>query len=340
MATTLQTMQPIQSGQPMESARVNINNAIANISTLNEDKLDNVANSITTNNITNASVTKAKFENVTAKRVLGNMGASASAPAEVAVLDEDNMVSDNNVSLATQQSIKAYADSDKVMANTLVIFVATETATEIQAKIDAVPKNLNGKTVTFQFADGTYSLDAQLTITNFFGGRLIFQGNSAENFLSRHTNQAAILVMTDESTSSLKRIFHIINGSAEIFIRNLRFNHPNSGVPAITVYNASSRIQGCFFASNSPGTSRGVSSEHHASVQMNYCVIGAHLYGAYSIVSGVLIVENSSSETDAWPQYALAALRCGTTFNATTNTLNGVIDETLVEADGLLIPIA
>jgi hypothetical protein len=65
---------------------------------------------VTTAKIADSNVTKAKIENLADYRVLGNVSGGAAAPAEVAILDEDDMVSDSDTSLATQQSIKAYVD--------------------------------------------------------------------------------------------------------------------------------------------------------------------------------------------------------------------------------------
>ena len=60
-----------------------------------------------------SSVTKAKIEDVADMKVLGNTSGSAAAPQEVSVLDEDDMSSDSDTALATQQSIKAYVDAPK-----------------------------------------------------------------------------------------------------------------------------------------------------------------------------------------------------------------------------------
>ena len=68
-------------------------------------------NAVTTTRILNANVTKAKIENVADYKVLGNVSGAAAAPAEVAILDEDDMVSDSATALATQQSIKTYVDA-------------------------------------------------------------------------------------------------------------------------------------------------------------------------------------------------------------------------------------
>ena len=69
------------------------------------------ANAVTTAKIADSNVTKAKIENLANYKVLGNVSGGAAAPAEVALLDEDNMSSNSATSLATQQSIKAYVDT-------------------------------------------------------------------------------------------------------------------------------------------------------------------------------------------------------------------------------------
>jgi len=66
---------------------------------------------VETAKIKDANVTKAKIENLADYKVLGNVSGGAAAPAEVALLDEDDLTSDSDTSLATQQSIKAYADA-------------------------------------------------------------------------------------------------------------------------------------------------------------------------------------------------------------------------------------
>ena len=66
---------------------------------------------VTTAKIADANVTKAKIENLSDYTVLGNVSGGAAAPAEVSILDEDDMASDSDTAIATQQSIKAYVDA-------------------------------------------------------------------------------------------------------------------------------------------------------------------------------------------------------------------------------------
>ena len=92
------------------STIVNANGAIAvRDSGVTAAKL--ATGAVTTNKILDANVTKAKIENVADYKVLGNVSGAAAAPQEVAILDEDDMVSDSDTALATQQSIKAYVDA-------------------------------------------------------------------------------------------------------------------------------------------------------------------------------------------------------------------------------------
>ena len=65
---------------------------------------------VETAKIKDANVTKAKIEDVADYKVLGNVSGATAAPAEVSILDEDDMTSDSATALATQQSIKAYVD--------------------------------------------------------------------------------------------------------------------------------------------------------------------------------------------------------------------------------------
>jgi len=92
------------------STIVNANGAIAvRDSGVTAAKL--ATGAVTTAKILDANVTKAKIENVADYKVLGNVSGAAAAPAEVSILDEDDMTSDSATALATQQSIKAYVDS-------------------------------------------------------------------------------------------------------------------------------------------------------------------------------------------------------------------------------------
>jgi hypothetical protein len=67
--------------------------------------------SIGTNELINDAVTFAKMQNINTAKVIGRTTAGNGDPEEVSILDEDTMTSNSATALATQQSIKAYVDS-------------------------------------------------------------------------------------------------------------------------------------------------------------------------------------------------------------------------------------
>jgi hypothetical protein len=66
---------------------------------------------VSTAKILDGNVTKAKIENVADMKVLGNTSGSATAPQEVDIIDDDTMATASATTLATSESIKAYADT-------------------------------------------------------------------------------------------------------------------------------------------------------------------------------------------------------------------------------------
>ena len=69
--------------------------------------------------IKDAGVTKAKIENISAPlRVLGRTTAGAGVPEEVTINDEDDMANASAITLATDESIKAYVDGGSITQTT------------------------------------------------------------------------------------------------------------------------------------------------------------------------------------------------------------------------------
>ena len=74
------------------------------------------ASAVTTAKLANSTattdgVTFAKIQYLSDMTVIGNVSGGATVPAEVSILDEDDMASNSATSLASQQSIKAYVDN-------------------------------------------------------------------------------------------------------------------------------------------------------------------------------------------------------------------------------------
>ncbi len=68
----------------------------------------NVKTYVDAHELTDNEVTFAKMQDIGAMKVIGNATGSSGNPAELQLLDEDDMVSNSATSLATQQSIKEY----------------------------------------------------------------------------------------------------------------------------------------------------------------------------------------------------------------------------------------
>ena len=71
----------------------------------------------------------------------------------------------------------------------------TMSAAEINAKIDMLPKYISaGKTITIQFADGTYTLGGSLVIASFWGpGTLRVFGNTSEALALHSTDRKSVV---------------------------------------------------------------------------------------------------------------------------------------------------
>lgn len=70
---------------------------------------------------------------LSAKTVIGNMGATSANAGEISVLDEDNMASNSDTALATQQSIKSYVDAQVLSGGgawTLIASVQVDTSVD------------------------------------------------------------------------------------------------------------------------------------------------------------------------------------------------------------------
>ena len=61
--------------------------------------------------VKDSGITLTKMANLADMKVIGNISGGSTTPSAVSILDEDNMSSNSNTSIATQQSIKSYIDS-------------------------------------------------------------------------------------------------------------------------------------------------------------------------------------------------------------------------------------
>ena len=149
---------------------------------------------VTTNKIVDANVTKAKIENVSDYRVLGNVSGAAAAPQEVSILDEDDMVSDSDTALATQQSIKSYVDA------TAGGFTPSTYAGEESVTLP------NGLIMKFGLFSGVTTTGTTLSFSSAFPTAVISAtatGNTT-NTITISSNYAGKCAVSNVTTSGMK----------------------------------------------------------------------------------------------------------------------------------------
>ena len=149
---------------------------------------------VTTAKILDANVTKAKIENVSDYKVLGNVSGAAAAPQEVAILDEDDMVSDSDTALATQQSIKAYVDA------TTGGFTPSTYAGEESVTLP------NGLIMKFGLFSGVTTTGTTLSFSSAFPTAVISAtatGNTT-NTITISSNYAGKCAVSNVTTSGMK----------------------------------------------------------------------------------------------------------------------------------------
>jgi hypothetical protein len=151
------------------------------------------------------------------------------------------------------QQIDSTQNSAMLQANTTVNLTSSMSAATIQTYINAQPKNLNGYTLTFQFADGTYTLSSALLFSNFCAGTLNIQGDTGESGAGTlHTTQSVILNFA--SSNGL----YVFNNT-QVTITNLKINFYNTPTYSYALNltgNNYTVVYGCYFtgASSTSGT--------------------------------------------------------------------------------------
>jgi len=126
-------------------------------------------------------------------------------------------------------------DPDFVLTtDTTVNITPSMTRSQIQSAINAVPKNLNGHTVTFQFASGTYSFtDGKLLFFGFHGGTVIVQGDVSDNYTFA---SKAVMLSSSYNSDNTIRFSHCF---ATVIVRSLSFTHSGGAATNVYVYSCS-----------------------------------------------------------------------------------------------------
>ena len=206
-----------------------------------------------------------------------------------------------------------------LLEDTVINIDSSMSAADINAIIENQPKNLNGHTLTFQFADGVYVLDDTITFSYFYNGTLVIQGNPSEDYNIAHTNQAVTI-----DTSSASRVaFKLHQIHTKTYVYNFKFVINNDGISGLDAYYCTGFIyvQGNYFktlsgysASHYP---RGVCACNNSKIYAINNYFDGMYVGLQARYFGTLLSSNSLS-TGANIYNALQVYNGGVIFKAGT----------------------
>jgi len=211
--------------------------------------------------------------------------------------------------------------------NTTVNFSSSMDSTQIQALIDAQPKNLNGYILTFQFADGTYTFTSLVSFNNFYSGTVKIQGNMSESL--QHTNQAVIF------NSNQNICMYVVGNTAIMEMYHIRLNSTVASVDGCCIYTAqcsSFTAFGCYFTGvdNTTSNYSGVWAEYFNNLTIAYTYTSAFFYGL-RVTNGCTVIAGQLSETGTIPKYGIGSYsslvyRWGGTYSSavTATTITGL----------------
>jgi len=144
-------------------------------------------------------------------KVLGNTAGFNTFPTSVSILDEDDMASDSDTELATQQSIKAYVDSQaggipssKRFVSGATVFPTTNTTTSWTHSLGQIPDIIH-LILRCTTIEGGYSVgdEVQFTTVSTAGGRATLHADSSSIYLAYYINAASPFYLdTKNATNS------------------------------------------------------------------------------------------------------------------------------------------
>jgi hypothetical protein len=236
-----------------------------------------------------------------ADTLYGISGASLTAATVAAtdkVLIQDTDDSDS-LKTVTAQSIANLATTSGLTANTTVNLTSAMTAAQIQALIDAQPKNLNGYTLTFQFGDGTYTIADTLNFIGFVGGTVFIQGNPSDTTLS--TTKSVFLNADGQANG----VIYTLNCTAVvIWYLKIEIDSSSGGYYAVFAADGVLTLSGCYILGDSTLTSYGVYT--YLSIALVTNTYFSNIQYGISANGGNLFSQNND-DTGTPPLYGLQA---------------------------------
>lgn len=229
-----------------------------------------------------------------------------------------------------------------ISESTTISFTSAETASAINSRIAALPRNGNGDgELTLQFGDGTYTLSGPILIGGF-PGLVNIQGNMTESFTTKHTTQAVIF---DSSATDCDTVQVEDNNFVYIYNIKAMVNTDTNARIGFSLLRSHYKIQGCYVSGTSDAKGYGIyGGTHGGYIYYNYAsTIYAGIYAG-----AVFLYSYDNAETGTLPKYGIyassSALYVGSTqiagsvsdFYKSTSTADSMKTEKHVADDTLL----
>ena len=227
---------------------------------------------------------------------------------------------DKKVTFANVQQLVAPVLTE----NTTVNFTSGMTAAEMQALIDAVPKNINGYNLYFDFGDGTYntSMTSALEFYYFYNGSISIRGNTGESGL--HTNQAVALDFSAGTSSGLD-----IRYCQHVLVSNLKITVSDTNFATCVYgrYNTYVVVRGCYLIgagkSNAP---MGIRASFGGDLYAEDNYVNNLEYGFYTTDIAKLF-SDVNDDTGTSPNYGLSAISGSTIIKSSTQPAGSTSNE-------------
>ncbi len=213
-----------------------------------------------------------------------------------------------------------------------VNFTSGMTAAEMQALIDAEPKNQGGYSLYFDFGDGTYSTSmtgADLTFSRFGNGKMYIRGNTGES--GAHTNQAVVL---DFSAGS-QGIF-ISNCAVPVTVSNLAINIADAATSCVDVFGCFyTHVIGCYlYGDGKTAGSSSVYGRSGSSIKVEDCYVDNTANGIF-VKDNTICLSDTNVYTGTKPTYGLRVQKCGRIGRLSTQP-EGLTANELATAPGVI----
>ena len=254
---------------------------------------------------------------------------------QVLNMDSNKITNVTDPTADQDASTKKYVDdtinSKHLTSNTTLNFTTSDTITAMQTAINAVAKDLNGHTLTINFADGNYTLGAFLDFEGFRNGDIIVQGNTGDS-TSLSTAQSVYLDFSGQNSYGL----YFNNCMATILVQFLKIKiADNAGKACIYGKNTGKMsIYYCYFLSAGKTTSTRAVYGQSAPAYVYNTYVDNFYYGI--VEAQCFFVSNNVDSTGTNCNYGLYSVDGGVIGKGGANQPTGTTANELTATGGVI----